>query len=508
MTQISRKTVRGWMAGVLLVSIAFSIPSILLSQEKPGRADVLSAMKKATRFMVDKVSNRGGYVYTYAADFSEQWGEIPARKSQIWVQPPGTPSMGETFLDAFKATGDRVFLDAAEKAANALIYGQHLLGGWHYFIDFDPEGIEDYYEEVASNCWGWEEYYRYYGNCTYDDDVQTGPTRFMMNLYLATLDPKYKSALDKALDFVLLSQFPNGAWPQRFPLRDGYSSHYTFNDNVIFGNIDLLLEAYERLGNAGYKKAALRGMDFVRLSQLSPPQAGWCQQFSHDMKPAKARNYEPAAVEPRATIECIQELERYYKITGEKKYLAGIPDAIAWLEASVINRDANKTYEGRPYTHAAFYEPGTNKPIYAHRKATRAEVDPADPNRGYWVDYEFGNFPGHYGMTANVDIDAIKKEFERVKSSTPEDAMAEYRAGKEAAAKPASAGAEKVRQAIAAMNGQGAWLEDVFIPYYPDFRDRAKGKTIKAVRTRTYQDHMRLMIDYLNGLSVSGSSPR
>ena len=45
--------------------------------------------------------------------------------------------MGQLFLDMYKATADAVYLEYAKKAANALIYGQHPLGGWHYFIDFD-----------------------------------------------------------------------------------------------------------------------------------------------------------------------------------------------------------------------------------------------------------------------------------------------------------------------------------------------------------------------------------
>ncbi len=100
--------------------------------------------------------------------------------------------------------------------------------------------------------------------------------RTLDGLTRVTGDPKYKQALDKALSFILLSQFPSGAWPQRYPLRNGYTSYYTFNDEVIPGNIELLLEAYEKLGNVKYKEAALRGMDFTMISQLSPPQAGWC----------------------------------------------------------------------------------------------------------------------------------------------------------------------------------------------------------------------------------------
>ncbi len=126
---------------------------------------------------METVSNRGGFLSAYASDLSEQWGEIPARKSQVWVQSPGTVSMGELMLRAADATGDPEYLRMAEKIAGALVYGQRPEGGWHYFIDFDPWGIPEYYDQVASRCWGWEEFYHYGDNSTFDDDVHAGATR-------------------------------------------------------------------------------------------------------------------------------------------------------------------------------------------------------------------------------------------------------------------------------------------------------------------------------------------
>ena len=468
------------------------------SQEKPARDAALSAMKKATVFMMERVSLHGGFVWKYSADLSERWGEIPARKTQIWVQPPGTSSVGRIMLEAFQTTHDPVYLKYAENAAAALVYGQHPEGGWHYFIDFDPEGIGDYYREIASKCWGWEEYYHYDGNCTYDDSVHSSSTGFLLDLYRTTLNPKYRAPLDKALDFVLRSQFENGAWPQRYPLRNDYTSCYTFNDGVISGNIDLLLDAYRKLGDERYLKAARRGMDFVANSQLPPPQAGWGQQYSPDMKPAKARNYEPAAVEPRQTIENIALLEDFYKITGDDRYLRGIPAAIRWLEISVINRDLAKTHEGKAYTHAAFYEIGSNRPLYAHRKKSLAELDPNDPGHGYWVDSEFGNFPGHYGMTAVVDIPALRREFERVRSLNPARALEEYRkTGEEKSDTPGKADSDAVARIIRTMDERGTWITDLTIPYYPDFKDRAKTRIIRGFTTSTYIENVKTLLAYI-----------
>src|SRR3712207_8988366 len=52
---------------------------------------------------------------------------------------------------------DPLFLEAARRAADALVYGQRPEGGWHYFIDFDPKGLGEWYRQEASRFkWGYE----------------------------------------------------------------------------------------------------------------------------------------------------------------------------------------------------------------------------------------------------------------------------------------------------------------------------------------------------------------
>jgi PelA/Pel-15E family pectate lyase len=461
------------------------------------RDAILASVKKAARFLMETVSNRGGFLSVYASDLSEQWGEIPARKSQVWVQSPGTVSMGELMLEAWRATGDPEYLRMAEKTAGVLVFGQRPEGGWHYFIDFDPRGIPEYYEQIASKCWGWEEFYHYDDNSTFDDDVHAGATRFLMSLYLATLDPRWRGPLDKALEFALKSQFANGAWPQRFPLRDDYSSYYTFNDGVIINNIHLLLEACEKLGDTRFREAARRGMEFVVEAQGAPPQAGWALQYDKDMKPAKARNYEPAALSVGQTLECIRNLEVFYEITGDREFLRGIPDAIKWLERSTLGGGAGAVYQGKKYTHATFYEPGTNQPLYSHRKKSLAEVDPNDPDGGYWVDNELGNFTEHYGEAGNIDVAAVKREFERVSALGPAEARAEAEEEMARRDRPEKADADEAAKIFGSMDARGAWVEDVSVKYFPDFRDRSKGRTIRAIQIGTAQKNISALLDSL-----------
>jgi len=69
---------------ILLLSNAAWLPLSLAAE--PTREEVLTAMKKATRFMREDVAVRGGYVWVVSEDLSRRWGEVPARPSQIWLQ--------------------------------------------------------------------------------------------------------------------------------------------------------------------------------------------------------------------------------------------------------------------------------------------------------------------------------------------------------------------------------------------------------------------------------------
>jgi hypothetical protein len=75
--------------------------------------------------MVERVSHQGGYVWNYLPDYSRRRGEMEAYPTMIWVQPPGTPGMGALFLDAYHATGDEYYYEAAARAGDALIKAQH-----------------------------------------------------------------------------------------------------------------------------------------------------------------------------------------------------------------------------------------------------------------------------------------------------------------------------------------------------------------------------------------------
>ena len=132
-----RKTI----ASILCVLLGFIVTARPLAAEdsKAERDSAQLAMRKAIGFFSEKVASHGGFLYRYSADLSKREGEGKAAVDTVWVQPPGTPSVGQAFLDAYVRTGDALALKAAKAAADCLVRGQLRSGGWTDRIDFGDD---------------------------------------------------------------------------------------------------------------------------------------------------------------------------------------------------------------------------------------------------------------------------------------------------------------------------------------------------------------------------------
>jgi len=408
------------LVSLVMLSVTLSTTGLSAQSGSKLSQEAEQTMLKATRFMVEKVSTNGGYLWYYTPDLSRRWGEMEAYKTMIWLQNPGTTSVGHMLLDAYRATGNEYYYQAAAKAANAIIWGQSSEGGWNYVIDFaGDKSLKQWYNTIGKNGWRLEEFHHYYGNSTYDDNITSNAARFLLRMYVTKMDPAYKPALDKAISFILKSQYPIGAWPQRYPLmydfskqgHPDYTSYYTYNDDVIWQNIHFLIQCYLTLGEQRFLDPIIRGMNFYLISQDGS--GGWGQQMDMNLETAGARTYEPKALLPRNTAAIIQQLLDFYQFTGDRKFLNPIPAAIHWLEQTVL--PADKTENGR-YTHAKFLETGTNKPLYPHRKGSNVKYG------YYYVDDNDENLLSHYGGKSYINIQELKNEYKRVSSMTAEEA--------------------------------------------------------------------------------------
>ena len=327
------------------------------------------------------------------------------------------------------------------------------------------------------------------------------------------------------------SQYPVGGWPQRWPLMhdhpdaDGtpdYSVCITFNDDVIPNNIEILMHVAYVLGDARAMEPLVRAMNCVRTLQQGTPAAGWADQYYLDLTPAKARDFEPAAVSTVRTRDCIRLLMEFYRLTGDRKFLDGIPAALDFLRAAALDEASaaglgRKPGRGRLLC-PRFVRPGTLTPLYMHRKGLHVD------NGVYYIDQNPHNVIGHYAALVVIDVDGLQRQYDALCALPVAEATAgspmlgkgrlelpRYHTPAIAAADPSHADA-----VLSSLDGEGRWigpLNWVLVPYIgpgsaddpvPDTYEQTLGnphntaslvtEPVEGICLRTYIDNMATLI--------------
>ena len=122
----------------------------------------------------------------------------------------------------------------AKDIADKLLLYQSDLGGFPKNIAFHKEIRQDIIDKQKETGIG----------TTIDNNATTTEMRFLTNMYAQTHDQRYRDAFFKALDYIYLSQYDNGGWPQFYPYRKGksvaYSRDITYNDGAIVNVLKML----------------------------------------------------------------------------------------------------------------------------------------------------------------------------------------------------------------------------------------------------------------------------
>ncbi len=386
--------------------------------------EISLAMKRATQYMIDSVGYHGAFLWEYSFEQKRYWGELEARRTMGWAQGKGgTPAMGDILLDAYHATGDKYYYESACEVADALIHAQLACGGWNYCFDLAGEAsLVDWYESVSQYKWPAQEFMHYYGNATFDDMASIRCCEYILRIYLEKNDPRYKTSLDKAIDFVLKSQYPIGGWPQRFPLSyehpymgfPDYSSFITLNDGAMGGIIDFLVNCYTSLGDRKFIDPIYRAMHCIALMQYESPIAGWGLQYTPtDLKLATGRPFEPDALASNGTSMGIDMLLRFYQLTGDKRFLEKIPAAFEFLEKiklddQLIKLSGKKVNPGDILC-PTFIDPQTLEPFFLKRVGESLRTGGYEKS-----DIKLGLQQG-YSSVRVIALERMKATYEKLK---------------------------------------------------------------------------------------------
>ncbi len=220
---------------------------------------------------------------------------------------------------------------------NILLY-QQTNGGWPKNYDMQAiltENQKDSLREAKGTL-----------RTTFDNTTTYSQIECLARIYRSTADEKYRAACLKGLDFTLEAQYPNGGWPQCFPLENNYSRYITFNDDVYVGIMKMLKDildhdpCYDFIDSSYRKKVQVafnKGLDCILKCQIidNDELTIWAQQYDENkLTPEWARAFEPIALSSRESAVLVLFL---MDIENPSETLKNaIQHAVKWFSKSRI----------------------------------------------------------------------------------------------------------------------------------------------------------------------------
>jgi PelA/Pel-15E family pectate lyase len=286
---------------------------------------------------------------------------------------------------------------AGRRAVAILRSWQNANGGW--WKDYDvsvarSQAVESPIDTApaADNALVWHR------TSTFDDGATVSEMRVLARAFRLLRHESDRSAFQRGLAFVLAAQYPNGGWPQRFPLEDNYGRHVTFNDGAMTGVMALLKDVADGLPDFAFvsegdrarcQSAFERGVDCILACQVraNGRLTVWAQQHdAQTLAPAAARSYELPALSAAESAEILTLLMRRAR-PEDPRLPPALEAALAWYEsARITGKRVLRVPDARPSRAwdkilvddptapalwARFYDLETNEPFYCDRDGVK-----------------------------------------------------------------------------------------------------------------------------------------
>jgi len=275
--------------------------------------------------------------------------------------------------------------EAKKIAENVLLY-QRNIGGWPKNIQMQQELSPQQQKDLI-------ELKKTAAETTTDNGATCQELLFMSRMYAQVKDERYKESFLKGLDYLLEAQYDNGGWPQFYPLKKGYYTHITYNDDSMVHILNVMKEISEQSDYYSIKpskeviektkKSFEKGIDCIIKTQYrqNGVLTAWCAQ--HDevtLVPAKARAYELPSLSGKESAKITLLLMSVEKPSPE--IITAVQSTKAWFEKTKITNleekrvvnDAGKIIEKKMIVTqnaspiwARFMELDTNEPFFCDR---------------------------------------------------------------------------------------------------------------------------------------------
>lgn len=272
--------------------------------------------------------------------------------------------------------------EASSLAATVVRY-QTPSGGWPKNTDFAKPPSASFLARAAKGSIA----------ATIDNGGTTTPLHLLARVVSARGDAapeELRAAFFRGFDYLLAAQYENGGWPQFFPLKKGYYTHITYNDNAMVNVLEFLRDTARGDSRFAFvdadrrtraASAVSKGIDCILRTQVrrNGQSAAWCAQ--HDEKtfePAWARKYEPPSLSGSESVGIVRFLMSIE--TPSPEIIAAIEGSVAWfqkvrltglrVERIAPGAKADRRVVSDPSASplwARFYEIDSDRPLFLDR---------------------------------------------------------------------------------------------------------------------------------------------
>ncbi|MBO9544960.1 pectate lyase [Caulobacter sp.] len=305
-------------------------------------------------------------------------GGMPLNKDAAWYASPEARHVADVIVSFQTPAGGW--------SKNQDRTGALRLPGQPYASDNNSKYLtENDFDAARDPKWG------YVG--TLDNNATITELRFLAKVALASGKDgeAYRTSFLKGVHYLLNAQFPNGGWPQVWPLEGGYHDAVTFNDNAVSEAADLLTEVSEAKPEFAFVPADLRakagvaakkGRQVIVASQIKVDGKPtiWGQQADpFTLAPVAGRNFEPPALSTGESADLLTYLMSLPDPTPAE--ITAVHAGVAWLKGAAIMGKAWTGGKGNPEGRRLVDQPGAGplwsryystagKPVFGERDKT------------------------------------------------------------------------------------------------------------------------------------------
>lgn len=239
---------------------------------------------------------------------------------------------------------------------------------------------------------------------TFDNGATTTELRHLARAFRVTGDTDSHRAFLRGFDHILTAQYPNGGWPQYYPLSKQYHRHITFNDGSMVRLLEFLRDfkddslCLDPKRREAASKAFDRGVECILKCQIQidGKPTVWCAQ--HDevtLAPATARSYELPSLSGSESAGVLRFLMSLKNPSAD--VVRSVKAGVDWFDAAAIKGAKVEKINGdrqlvkdasAPPLWARFYDLKSGQPFFCDRdgikKSSLSEIGRERRNGYAW----------------------------------------------------------------------------------------------------------------------------